>query len=104
MIEQHIDMLGNTYKDKITGFQGVASTVSFDLYGCVQVVLVPPVDGSEKKDGHWFDVNRLERVRKKRVMPVPEALLTAPAKKTRGSGREACRELLTTTDRPWTIF
>lgn len=68
----HIDLLGRNAKDRVTGFTGVIVTVSFDLFGCVQAVLSPPVDKDGKKpDGHWFDVNRLELVDEARVMPVP---------------------------------
>ncbi len=70
--QAHIDLLGKTVRDRVTGFQGVASTVSFDLYGCVQAVVSPPVDKDGKKgDGHWFDVNRLEVIDHARKMPVP---------------------------------
>lgn len=68
-----IDLLGKTAKDRVTGFQGVVSSVSFDLYGCIQVALTPPVDKDGKLvDGRWFDVNRLLVVDESRVMPVPK--------------------------------
>lgn len=73
MKNHHIELLGKTAKDRVTGFQGVIATVSFDLYGCVQAAISPPVDKDGKlPDGRWFDVNRLEIVDEKRVMPVPE--------------------------------
>jgi hypothetical protein len=69
----HIDLLGKTAKDRVTGFTGVVVTVSFDLFGCVQAILQPPVEKDGKRpDGCWFDVNRLEVKGKGRVMPVPE--------------------------------
>lgn len=72
MITETIDMLGLRAKDKITGFEGTISTVAFDLYGCVQVVLTPSAGADGKLgDGHWFDVHRLD-VQKKRIMPVPD--------------------------------
>lgn len=71
MIKEVVDMLGRTAKDKVTGFCGVIATVSFDLYGCVQVVITPPVDKEGKlPDGRWFDVSRLV-FDGPRVMPVP---------------------------------
>jgi hypothetical protein len=71
--KNHIDLLGRTAKDRVTGFTGVVVTISFDLFGCVQAILSPPVNKDGKKeDGHWFDVNRLELQGKSRKMPVPE--------------------------------
>ena len=71
--DAHVSLLGKTAKDRITGFQGVIITVSFDLFGCVQAIVRPPADKDGKLiDAHYFDVNRLEIVDEKRVMPVPE--------------------------------
>lgn len=72
-LQQYFDLLGLKAKDKVTGFEGVISSVAFDLYGCVQFVLLPPVDKEGKpKDGHWFDSNRVDLLGKKPVMVVPE--------------------------------
>lgn len=69
----YIDMLGMNARDKVTGLTGVIVSVSFDLFGCVQAVLRPPVNKDGKlDDGHWFDVQRLEIDEKsKRVMDPP---------------------------------
>ena len=68
----HIDLLGYKAEDKVTGFKGVISSVNFDLYGCVQAVVVPPhTKGKEKLDGHWFDVGRLKITSTKPVMAQP---------------------------------
>lgn len=73
MIDETIALLGRVASDKVTGFRGVITSASFDLYGCVQVALTPPApaDGQELKHGHWFDVNRVQ-VSADRVMPVPD--------------------------------
>lgn len=72
-LSAHVDLLGKTARDKVSGYQGVVVTVAFDLFGCVQAILKPPVDKDGKiQDGHFFDVNRLEIVDAPRVMPVPE--------------------------------
>lgn len=72
-VDAHIALLGKTAKDKITGFAGVVSSVSFDLFGCIQAVLSPPLDKDGKRvDGCWFDVNRLEVTDESRAMPVPK--------------------------------
>ena len=67
-----LDLLGFRAKDKITGFIGVVTSVSFDLYGCVQVVLSPPLDKDGKKaESFWFDATRLEILEPERVMDPP---------------------------------
>lgn len=72
-IQQHIDKLGRKAKDKVTGFKGVVSSVSFDLYGCIQAVVTPPATKDGKcEDGRWFDIQRLEIEDSKRVMEVPD--------------------------------
>lgn len=70
---KHIELLGQTAKDRVTGFRGVVSSVCFDLYGCIQAAITPPVDEKGAlPDGRWFDVNRLEMIAAEgRVMPVP---------------------------------
>ena len=71
-VQQHLELLGKKAEDKVTGFKGVITTVSFDLYGCIQVILDPPIkkDGS-RTDGKWFDVSRLNVTGKIPVMVVP---------------------------------
>lgn len=71
--DRHIALLGRTATDLVSGFSGVISTMSFDLYGCVQAVVVPPVqtDGT-RPDSQWFDVARLKLSTKAPVMPVPD--------------------------------
>ena len=60
-LEEYFNYLGRKAEDRVTGFSGIVTTVSFDLYGCIQVILNPGLD----KDGkmgelHWFDINRLK--------------------------------------------
>lgn len=81
-IQSVIDLLGRTAKDKVTGFNGVITSVSFDLYGCTQAIVSPPVrDDQTKPDAHWLDVNRLEISRAGRVMPLPSFEDKGPAAK-----------------------
>lgn len=73
MKEQHFAMLGRKAEDRVTGFKGIITSLSFDLYGCIQVVLTPPADRKDGiVDGHWFDVNRIEIKNEKPIMPVPD--------------------------------
>ncbi len=72
-VTKHIELLGRKVTDKVTGFQGVISTMSFDLYGCVQAVVSPPVnEAGEKKAGEWFDITRLDLSDEPRVMELPD--------------------------------
>jgi hypothetical protein len=41
--------------------QGVITSISFDLYGCRQVILTPGLDKDGKlRDSNWFDENRVK--------------------------------------------
>ncbi len=88
VLKKHVDMLGFKVIDKVTGFEGVVSSVGFDLYGCVQVVVTPPVTAKDGKleDSRWFDIQRLRVVEGERVMAVPsfDALATPDGVHTKG--------------------
>ena len=69
---KHLSYLGCKGKDKITGFEGVVDSVCFDLYGCIQVSLKPPMTKEGKvENGYWFDINRIVLESKKPVMKAP---------------------------------
>lgn len=51
--------LGRTYKDKITGFSGVATGYVEYITGCNQALIAPRSDGG-KIESAWFDVQRLK--------------------------------------------
>lgn len=79
ILNKHVNILGVKVRDKVTGFEGVAESVSFDLYGCVQVAVRPAVKDDDLKEGRWFDVQRLTVESTDRVMPVPSfAALATP--------------------------
>lgn len=66
---EYLDMMGFAFKDKITNFEGSATSVSFDIAGCVQVTLSPQVKKSGELDASvWVDAKRLIKVGRKRVM------------------------------------
>ena len=66
--EELDEHLGNTYKDKISDFQGPATGVCRYLTGCDQVLL----SGKVGNDGHvktiWLDVQRLQKVDAERIV------------------------------------
>lgn len=70
-IKQHFEYLGLQAKDKVTGFSGVVTTLSFDLYGCIQAVVTPPV-GEKPEEGKWFDISRLQVLSDVPVMESPD--------------------------------
>ena len=73
VIETTLALLGKKATDRITGFSGVVTSVCFDLYGCVQVILSPGVDKDGKaRDSHWLDVKRLDVAKGKPVMDAPD--------------------------------
>lgn len=71
-MKEHLDLLGYVVRDKVTGFAGVVTSVTFDLFGCVQA-LVSPMAGKDNKmpEREWFDTKRLAQVSNKQVMPAP---------------------------------
>ncbi len=67
-----LQLLGLKVKDRVTGFTGIAESISYDLYGCVQAVVKPPInEKGEVVDGRWFDVSRLEVLDPTPVMTIP---------------------------------
>lgn len=70
-VQEHLKLLGMPCKDKVTGLTGIITSISFDLYGCIQAVVNPGLDEKGKQKGQsWFDVTRLE-VTGKPVMEPP---------------------------------
>jgi len=69
-----IDFLGKKVRDKVTSFTGIVTSVSYDLYGCIQLLVTPEVDNKHmtKQDSYWYDINRVDIVNNKRVMPLPK--------------------------------
>ena len=68
-----INLLGLKVRDTVTGFTGVVTTISYDLYGCVQAIVTPSVDSKtqRREDGQWFDTKRLVVLAKTPVMDQP---------------------------------
>ena len=60
-VENCLSILGSLVQDKVTLLKGVVTSVSFDLYGCVQALVHPGIDKDNKLlNQNWFDFNRLE--------------------------------------------
>lgn len=56
--------LGCTFKDKVTGFEGVAVSYRVDIEGRVYLCLVVKINEFTifMRDGEWIDVKRCQRV------------------------------------------
>ena len=68
MKTNEINLLGHTVRDVVTGREGVAVSVSFDLSGCIQAYVQPKADKEGKlPEGFWCDTKRLNSVTKKPV-------------------------------------
>lgn len=73
MVEKHLELLGYKAKDLVTGFSGVISSISFEVFGCVQALIAPPQnDKGEIPQSMWFDVTRIKVTGNKPVMQIPD--------------------------------
>lgn len=72
-VQKHLALLGHRVKDKVTGFEGVISSISFDLYGCIQAIVSPAGLDKDGKiaESHWFDVGRLIVLTEEPIMDPP---------------------------------
>lgn len=73
-MKEYLNILGHEVTDKVTGFTGIATTVGFDLYGCVQVIVSQPglTEKGETKPGAWFDHKRLTVTKAPLAMQQPK--------------------------------
>lgn len=60
-------IMGKLAKDKITGFKGSITAHSIYISGCDQIFLQPPMKKGAFEDGKWFDLNRLEILKGKKI-------------------------------------
>jgi hypothetical protein len=76
-VKESLELLGFRAEDRVTGFKGIISSISFDLYGCVQALINPGIDDNGKlRDSAWFDTNRIELLVGGPIMNVPNFDLT----------------------------
>ena len=73
LIKEHLNLLGHKVKDKVSDFEGVVISISFDLYGCIQADVRPTTLNKDNGFimGSWLDVSRLKVLTKKPLMDVP---------------------------------
>lgn len=88
-VTRQMKLLGLKVRDRVTGFEGVVTSIGFDLYGCVQAIVSPFAgEKGELKDSRWFDTSRLVVTDKTPVMDLPawmpKPLATASSPSVRG--------------------
>lgn len=86
LINKHMNLLGLEVQDKVTGMKGIVSSISFDLYGCIQATITPKVTkNNEKGVNYWYDISRLNILKKKPVMERPNFKIGRQAE-----GKQGC--------------
>lgn len=74
-INEALALLGTRQRDKVSGLDGVVISISFDLSGCIQAALSPPVDKDGKlSQSTWFDLGRLAVSGEPALDPFPFAV------------------------------
>ncbi len=86
-------VLGQEYKDPVTGFKGIAVAATTFLHGCRRIGLQPPVDkDGDIRDSQYFDEPQLVSTKKPplpkdekrdRGGPLPYSVPTRPRSPTR---------------------
>lgn len=85
-MKEHLDLLGLKVEDLVTGVHGVVTSVTFDLFGCIQALVNPGVGKDGKPmDLMWFDVERLVVLSPNPVMPQPTFAAYTPGGKKGGN-------------------
>jgi len=69
-MKEHFKMLGCEAEDKVTKAKGVITSICFDLYGCIQVLLTPEADS--KTNVKWYDITRIKSLSNNPVMNIPD--------------------------------
>lgn len=86
--------LGKVYRDKITGFQGVAISKTEFLYACERVGLQPQELKDQKLiDPAYFDIHQLELVEEKKDVDFSPKV-TVKKERTGGPGEVAPRHTI----------
>lgn len=71
----YFKLLGFRVRDAVTGMEGVVTSISFDLFGCIQAVVQPDIDKAKPNEipqGQWYDCKRLTPLADSPVMAVPD--------------------------------
>ena len=81
----HLNLLGLEGEDNVTNFKGIVTSVAFDLYGCIQVIIQPVADKEGViPEALWFDVGRIEVQGTNSVIPQPDFMASGSPKWEKG--------------------
>lgn len=70
--------MGMEVRDKVSGFQGIVTSIAKYLSGCDRVLVSPPVDAEGKmRESEHFDITEVEFVSNGLYIP-PEPKLGGP--------------------------
>lgn len=84
--QQHLSLLGLSVRDRVTGMEGIVTSISFDLYGCIQALINTGLDEKgEFKPQNWFDIRRMEVLSEDPVMEQPDFVTGAQAEGRQGA-------------------
>ena len=73
--------LGRTFRDKVTGFVGIATGQVSYITGCDQLLLVPKVDAAGKvQESQWFDTQRCEAIESEAQVVIDNSQFNGPDK------------------------
>ena len=68
-----MDLLGLKVQDRVTNATGIVTSISYDLYGCIQAVISPCADVENRENiTGWYDIKRLKILNTKPVMILPD--------------------------------
>lgn len=60
----HLELLGAKVQDRVTNYAGIVTAVKFDLFGCIQALVVKKLAPDDTEfDSRYFDVSRLAKIR-----------------------------------------
>jgi hypothetical protein len=72
-VKEALSYLGKEVKDSVTGFEGIVSSVDFDLTGTTSGYVMPKaLDGHHMKKGEWINLSKLVLTSTHRVVAHPE--------------------------------
>ena len=88
-VMKHLNLLGLGVRDKVTGFQGICTSVCFDLYDCIQALVNPGLNKEGAvQESIWFDVKRLYSITSNPVMYPPNFEFGAIAEGKHGAAEK----------------
>ena len=89
-----IKLLGLPVNDLITGYSGIVSSVTFDLFGCIEGAVTPTKlnENGTLNDGLWFGISRLKIKSKTPVMDVPDFIGQIIAEGDHGHAQKTTRK------------